>query len=394
MPFVALDGKLHHYALTGPEGADALVFINSLGTDFRIWDRVMALLPPGLRVLRYDKRGHGLSGAADATMAITDYAADLAGLMDHLKLGRATIVGLSIGGMIALGLSEIRPDLIRSLILADTGHRIGTATSWGDRIAKVTAEGIGSIADAVMKVWFSPDYHAREADDLAGWRTMLSRSPVEGYVAACAAIAKADFEPAARALSIPTLCLVGSTDGSTPPDLVRSLAALIPGSQFELIEGPAHLPCIEAPRQFVDLVRAHLAGLPRAGDRLAAGMAIRRSVLGSAHVDRAEAAKTPFDADFQTFITEGAWGSLWSRPGLTLRERSMVTLALLAALGHHEEVAMHTRAARNTGTTLDDIKEALLHVAVYGGVPAANTAIRIVKDTIAKEGAEGWDRPI
>ena len=116
------------------------------------------------------------------------------------------------------------------------------------------------------------------------------------------------------------------------------------------------------------------------------GMATRRRVLGDAHVDRAEACKTGFDDDFQRFITEGAWGSVWSRPGLTPRERSLITLALLAAGGHHEEVAMHTRATANTGATPDDLKEVLLHVAVYAGVPVANEAIRVVKQTLEDSG--------
>jgi 4-carboxymuconolactone decarboxylase len=118
-------------------------------------------------------------------------------------------------------------------------------------------------------------------------------------------------------------------------------------------------------------------------DRFETGMAVRRSVLGDAHVDRADAAKTSFDEDFQRFITEGAWGSVWSRPGLSKRERSLVTIALLAALGHEEEVAMHVRATTNTGATADDVKEVLLHVAVYAGVPAANKAIKIVKNAYA-----------
>ena len=121
--------------------------------------------------------------------------------------------------------------------------------------------------------------------------------------------------------------------------------------------------------------------------RFEQGMATRRAVLGNAHVDAANARKTPFDADFQTFITEGAWGSVWSRPGLTKRERSMITIALLAALGHDEEVAMHVRATENTGCSPDDIKEALLHVAVYAGVPAANRAFRIAKEELAKREA-------
>jgi len=111
------------------------------------------------------------------------------------------------------------------------------------------------------------------------------------------------------------------------------------------------------------------------------GMATRRSVLGDAHVDRAEAAKTEFDLPFQELITEAAWGHVWSRPELTKRERSLITIALLAALGQDDEVAMHVRATANTGATREDIREALLHVAIYAGVPAANHAIKIAKKT-------------
>lgn len=123
-------------------------------------------------------------------------------------------------------------------------------------------------------------------------------------------------------------------------------------------------------------------------ERYDTGMKTRRGVLGDAHVDRAEANKTAFDAPFQEMITEGAWGTVWSRGEWTRRERSMVTIALLAALGHHDEVAMHIRATANTGATPDDIREALMHVAVYAGVPAANHAFKIVKDTYKEMGVE------
>ncbi|MEM9059009.1 MAG: 4-carboxymuconolactone decarboxylase [Pseudomonadota bacterium] len=123
-------------------------------------------------------------------------------------------------------------------------------------------------------------------------------------------------------------------------------------------------------------------------DKLSKGMEVRRRVLGDAHVDRAEAAKTAFDEPFQTLITEGAWGSVWSRDGLTDRERSLITLALLAAQGHWDEVAMHIRATANTGATPEDVREALLHVAIYAGVPAANHALKIAKQTYAEIGVE------
>jgi 4-carboxymuconolactone decarboxylase len=127
--------------------------------------------------------------------------------------------------------------------------------------------------------------------------------------------------------------------------------------------------------------------------RLEQGMKTRRAVLGDAHVDRAEANKTAFDIDFQTMITEGAWGTVWSRETISRRERSMITIALLAALGHHEEVAMHVRATANTGASIEDVKEALLHVAIYAGVPAANAAFKIAKQTYAEMQAAKAAKP-
>lgn len=119
-------------------------------------------------------------------------------------------------------------------------------------------------------------------------------------------------------------------------------------------------------------------------DRGKIGRETRAAVLGEAHVAKAEAATVDFDAPFQDFITEGAWGSVWSRPELSRRDRSLITIALLAALGHDEEVAMHVRASANTGATAEEIREALLHVAVYAGVPAANRAFKIAKRVLSE----------
>lgn len=119
-------------------------------------------------------------------------------------------------------------------------------------------------------------------------------------------------------------------------------------------------------------------------DRHDKGMEIRRRVLGDAHVDRAEAEKSDFDADFQQMITEGAWGTVWARDTIPLRDRSMLTIALLAATGNFAEIPMHIRATANTGATKEDVLEALLHVAVYAGVPKANHAIKLAKETYAE----------
>jgi 4-carboxymuconolactone decarboxylase len=127
-------------------------------------------------------------------------------------------------------------------------------------------------------------------------------------------------------------------------------------------------------------------------DKFELGMQIRRAVLGDAHVDRAEANKTPFDADFQRFITESAWGSVWARPGLDRRTRHLITLAMLAALGKEHELAMHIRSTQNTGVTQEELKEVFLQVAIYAGVPAANTAFSVAKRVYAElSGKEAAD---
>jgi 3-oxoadipate enol-lactonase/4-carboxymuconolactone decarboxylase len=245
-----------------------------------------------------------------------------------------------------------------------------------------------------MERWFSADFRERQPGAVAAWRRLFLRTPVSGYLAACAAVRDGDLSAAAARLSLPVLFGCGSEDLSTPPDLVRAAAALVPGARFVLIDGCGHLPPVERPDVVAGLVLGELAALAPASaadlDRL--GESVRRRVLGDAHVDRASANGTAFDAPFQELITRSAWGSVWSRPDLTPRERSIVTVALLAALGHHEELAMHVRATANTGASEADLREALLHVAVYAGVPAANTAIQVAKRILAERTAPGAAR--
>ncbi|MGF1611336.1 MAG: 3-oxoadipate enol-lactonase [Kiloniellales bacterium] len=254
MRFARVHDVVLHYRVEGPEAAPALVFANSLGTDFRIWDALLDHLGGRFRAIRYDKRGQGLSDCAAAPYSIADHVGDLAGLLNHLGVERAVVVGLSIGGMIAQGLAAARPDLVRALVLCDTGHRIGSPSLWEDRIAAIRAGGIEALAGPILERWFSARFRAERPDELAGWRNMLVRTPREGYLGCCAAIRDADLTGAARGLAVPVLCLCGSEDGATPPDLVRALAALIPGARFALIEGAAHLPCIEAPAALAGLI--------------------------------------------------------------------------------------------------------------------------------------------
>jgi 3-oxoadipate enol-lactonase len=258
MPFTAVNGSVVHFRDDGPRGARTIVFSNSLGTDFRIWDDLVARLGGALRLIRYDKRGHGLSELPAGAASIEDYGADLAGLLDKLEVRKALIVGLSMGGLIAQELYRRRPDLVGALALCDAAAKIGTHESWSARIAAIERGGLEAIADVVMTRWFAAPFHELRSDELRGWRLMLTRSDQAGYLAACLALRDADLRPDCAAIAVPTLCLVGDEDGSTPPPIVRELSQSIPNARFEIIKGAGHLPNIEKPDAFAALITAHL----------------------------------------------------------------------------------------------------------------------------------------
>ncbi len=254
MRFVRVNGVVLHYHDCGRADQPVIVFSNSLGTDFRIWDSVIDHLSQDFRIIRYDKRGHGLSEATEPPYKMADLVADLGALLDHLKVGKATIVGLSVGGMIAQGLASRRPDLVSSLILCDTAHKIGNNALWNERIAAVSDGGIARIVDAIMERWFTTPYRSADNADYIGYVSMLTRISIDGYVGTCAAIRDCDLTGSTRALTVPALCIVGDQDVSTPPELVRSMAELIDGARFEIVEDAGHLPCIEQPGRTARLI--------------------------------------------------------------------------------------------------------------------------------------------
>lgn len=259
--FLRANGIVQHYALHAGFGtaADApvVVFINALGSDFRIWHPITGGFDGAARVLLYDKRGHGLTDAPPGPGSIDDYVDDLLGLLDGLGIDEVAVVGLSMGGLIAQRLAVRAPARLRALVLSGTAARIGTDTSWAERIAAIEANGIEGIADAVLERWFTPPYRDARAADVAGWRNMLTRTPVDGYLGACAAIRAADFRADASRIGTPTLCVVGDGDGSTPPDMVRETAVVIPGARFATVEGAGHIPSVEQPAALLALIRQH-----------------------------------------------------------------------------------------------------------------------------------------
>ena len=259
MPMIELGDIAVHYREDGDPAGRPVVFSNSLGTDLRLWDAVIERLPPELRLIRYDKRGHGLTDAPPAPYSMGSLVADAERLFDQLEVRDAAFVGLSIGGMIAQGLAAKRLDQIRALVISNTAAKIGTRDMWAERIDAVEKGGIEALADATMERWFTSAFRA--TPELRKWRNMMTRQPAQGYTGCAAAIAGTDFLTPTSGLTLPTLAIAGSEDGSTPPDLVRETANVIKGSRFELIRGAGHLPCVEKPDEYVGILTGFLRNI-------------------------------------------------------------------------------------------------------------------------------------
>lgn len=240
-------GTLHSRFDGKPDGIP-LVFINSLGSDLRIWENVIPTFADDFRILRYDKYGHGLSDIAPSPFNIRDHAATLTHLLDAYEIDKAVIVGISVGGMIAMDFAVQNPDSTQALVLLDTFPTIGTPEMWNTRINTLRERGMESLGNTILERWFSPTFNTKDPAAYRGYYNMLTRMPVAGYTGTCEAIRDADLTQAAKTIKAPTLVLCGAEDASTPPDLVRGLTEIIPNSRYVEIEAAGHLPCVEQPQ--------------------------------------------------------------------------------------------------------------------------------------------------
>ncbi len=247
MPFLQIGDCVHRYEIDGAKEKPALILANSLGSDLRIWDGVVARLLPHFRVIRYDLRGHGLTEAPAPPYSADDLARDAVKLLDALEINDAAVCGVSVGGLIAQAFAVNYPERVRALVLCDTGAKIATAEAWQQRIDKVRADGVDSLVQMTMERWFAAGFRQRCATEVRGYSLMLRQTSADGYVGTCAALRDTDLRRAVAQIKKPTLVLCGAEDIGTPPELGRELAGAIPGAQFSLIDNAAHLPCVEQP---------------------------------------------------------------------------------------------------------------------------------------------------
>jgi 3-oxoadipate enol-lactonase/4-carboxymuconolactone decarboxylase len=379
-----------------------LVLGPSLGTSATtLWSQCAAGLADAFDLLAWDLPGHGHNRAVpDEPFTMAELAEGVLRVVDDVIAERGETggpffyAGDSVGGAVGLQLLVDRPERVAAAALLCTGARIGDEAMWSGRIAQVGRSGTPVLVSGSAERWFGPGFLERSPEAGSALLHALQEADDQGYMQVCSALATFDVRDRLAEIAAPVLAVAGSHDVATPPASLGEIADGVRDGRCVTLEGVAHLAPVEEPETVAGLLREHFLG-ERAGTRddltvrevRHAGMTVRREVLGDAHVDRATAGATDLTREFQEFITEYAWGGIWTRPGLDRRSRSLITLTALIARGHHEELAMHVRAARTNGLTPDEIKELIMQTAIYCGVPDANTAFRIAQQALADDGS-------
>ena len=389
MPLVRANGVELFYDLAGPEGAPVAAFSNSIGATIEMWDTQVRALAGRYRCLRYDTRGHGRSEVVDRPASIDDLADDLAGLLDALGVDKAHVVGLSLGGMTAQTFAARRPDRVVGLVLMATSAHL--PHGWDERIALVREKGMGALADTVMARWFTPAFREASPDKVALFRERFLAIDPRGYAACCAAIRDMDLRASNAAVAAPTLILAGADDPATPAAMMEEIRGRIAGAELLVLPQAAHILNVEQVERVNGYLAAFLDRLSPAaparagGASFEAGLANRKSVLGVDHVQRSLDRAGAFSMPWQDFITRTAWGEVWGDPTIPWKTRSLVTLAMMAALHREEEFKLHVRPALRNGVTVEELRSLLVQSAIYAGVPAANAAFRWTKEVLGDE---------
>jgi 3-oxoadipate enol-lactonase len=247
-----------HHTFAGPEDAGVVVLSNSLGTTLEMWEPQAAVLARDRRVLRYDMRGHGRSPVPETPYSIADLGADLVALLDRNGIERASLCGVSLGGMVSMWVAAHAPERVDRLTLCSTSAIMGPPESWTERAALVRREGMAAVADTVVARWFTPGFTTARPDVVGAIRAQLAATPPEGYAGCCEAIKDMDQRPDLPSISAPTLVIAAEGDPSTPPAHARTIAGLIPGARLEVLERGAHLVNVEEPDLVTPLITAHL----------------------------------------------------------------------------------------------------------------------------------------
>ena len=259
MPHVLSDGCRVYYHTAGDPRAPALLFSNSLGTTHELWEPQLAAFATSFRVIRYDTRGHGQSGAPASEYTIGQLGGDAIAVLDAVGVARAHICGLSLGGLTAMWLGIHFAERIESLTLASTGAMIATPAVWQERIEQVKAGGLDSIAESAKGRWFTETFRAAQPDVVERHVRMLVSGPAAGYMGCCAVLRDTDLRAEIAAISAPTLVVAAVGDPVTPPANAELMKSRIPGAELVILNG-SHIANVEQADAFNEQLLRFLHG--------------------------------------------------------------------------------------------------------------------------------------
>jgi 3-oxoadipate enol-lactonase/4-carboxymuconolactone decarboxylase len=378
MAFARFDDIRCYYRLEGSATQPTIVLSHALGLDHGMFEPQMAGLASRFRVLRYDLRGHGGTDAPAGDYSVEQLGRDALALLDALGLEQVAWCGVTLGGMVGQWLAANAGARVSHLVLANSSPRFADPASLDARRQAVLGGGMTAIVDTAMARFFGERLVADDAPHVASARhTFLATDPV-GYAGGCAALRDFDGAPLLSRIQARTLVISGDADVPMPWDGHGArLASGIPHAAVVRLAA-AHASNLVLPRTFTRALLQFLAADPR--DRFDVGLDVRRAVLGADYVDGRLAAATDLTRDYQRWITESAWGSVWARPGLDVTTRRLLALALAAALGRWEEFRLHLAAGLAADLEWADVEEVLLQTGVYAGVPAANHGFAIASE--------------
>lgn len=391
------DPKISGIQFTESDPAKPLLILGpGLGTAVEpLWGKTAQLLADDYEIVGYDLPGHGrsepsteqwtLDGLADA---VAELAVDARGETDR----DVFFAGVSLGGAVAQRLALRYDNLFTRIAMVCSSPKFGTPDAWLERAEFVSKAGTPAMVERSAKTWFGPGFIEKNPTDSTALLHSLQNADRFSYAHASVALSEFDMSNELAQVSIPLLALAGEKDSVSPPEHARAVASAVQNGQTAVLDNVAHQGPTEDPENTAKILHAFFSGqaveVPHGeqtiGEIYDAGMVVRREVLSDAHVDRATANADEFTADFQEMITRYAWGTIWTRPGLDRKMRSAVTLTAMVAGKYWEELAMHVKAARRNGLTVDEIKEILLQTAIYCSVPAANVAFSVAKQALAE----------
>jgi 3-oxoadipate enol-lactonase len=249
MPTVSSNGAVISYEVHGAVDAPTLLFINSLGSTRAMWERQRRAFEGTHRVILYDTRGHGQSSAPPGPYSVAQLGLDALAILDAEGVASAHVCGLSLGGLTALWLAVHAPDRVRSLVMANTGARIGSVEFWDTRMALVRERGTAPAADIAIRNWFTEGFREHAPDVVQRFRDDIEATPVEGYLGCSAAMREEDLRDSLGAVRCPVLAIAGAADRSTPPELLQFVHERIPGSRLVTLEA-AHISNVEQAQAF------------------------------------------------------------------------------------------------------------------------------------------------